>query len=154
MHNLNNINTIISVVDEIMTDMFFIFPDLDDNGEPIKVGTPSEESIHIGIHFNTDFYLHFQIDHSLLAEMATNFMGISIDEVHEEHIVSMASETANIIGGNYLVRVDPDATFKLSIPEVLDPSSISSSDAIDEHWTIAFVADGKVMTISPYKRNL
>lgn len=153
MHDLNNKEVIISVIDEIMTDMFFIFPDLDDEGKKVTKGTPSDNCLHIGIHFNTDFYLHFQIDKSLLAEMATNFMGISSDEINEEHIVSMACETANIIGGNYLVRVDPQARYKLSIPEVLDPKSISNSDILAEHWVIGFVADNKVMNISPYKRN-
>lgn len=153
MHNLNNKEIIISVIDEIMTDMFFIFPDLDDDGQQISFGEPSEDSIHVGIHFNTDFYLHFQIDRTLLAEMAVNFMGISPDELQNEHVESMACETANIIGGNYLVRVDPDATYKLSIPELLDPTKISASDKLDEHWTISFVADSQVMTISPYKRN-
>lgn len=153
MHDLNNKEVIISVIDEIMTDMFFIFPDLDDDGKQVSKGTPSTDSYHIGIHFNTDFYLHFQIDRTLLAEMATNFMGISSDEINEEHVVSMACETANIIGGNYLVRVDPGARYKLSIPEVLDPKAISNSDVSAEHWVISFVADNQVMNISPYKRN-
>jgi CheY-specific phosphatase CheX len=153
MRNLNDKNLIISVVDEIMTDMFFIFPDLDDEGQQVTQGVPSEASTHVGIHFNTDFYLHFQIDNTLLAEMAANFMGISPDELTQEHIESMACETANIIGGNYLVRADPEAEFKLSIPEILNPKSIQDSDKPEEHWSIAFVADGRVLSVSPYKRN-
>lgn len=152
MRNLNNKELIIQVIDEIMTDMFFIFPDLDDDGNQVTTGEPSLQSTHVGIHFNTDFYLHFQIDNQLLAEMAANFMGISPDELTTEHIESMACETANIIGGNYLVRADPGATYKLSIPEVLLADSILESDKIDEHWTISFVANGQVMAISPYKR--
>lgn len=152
MINLNNKEVIIEVIDEIMTDMFFIFPDLDDEGQKVSEGELEDSAVHVGIHFNTDFYLHFTIDPQLLSEMAMNFMGVTQDELQSEHIESMACETANIIGGNYLVRVDPDANCKLSIPEILDPSTITESDKVDEHWTIYFVAEGRVMTISPYKR--
>lgn len=152
MLNLNNKEIIIEVIDEIMTDMFFIFPDLDDDGKKVATGEIAGNSVHVGIHFNTDFYLHFTIDPQLLSEMAMNFMGITQDELLQEHIESMACETANIIGGNYLVRVDPSATCKLSIPEILDPNTITESDKTDEHWTIYFVAEGRLMTISPYKR--
>lgn len=151
MENLNNKEIIIEVIDEIMTDMFFIFADLDDEGNQITEGIPQSDSIHVGIHFNTDFYLHFNIDRALLEEMAENFLGID-DAITEKGLLEMACETANIIGGNYLVKVDPSSMFKLSIPEILDPNKIKEPERPENIWEISFVSDGRVLTISPYKR--
>ena len=147
---LNKKDIIIDVVDEIMTDMFFIFPDLDDDGKQITEGETKEDAIHVGIHFNTDFYIHFDIDRELLREMAINFLAIEPEEVDDEQLAHMACETANIIGGNYLVKVDPDHNFKLSIPEVM---TSNEADMLEEgHWEVSFVSDGRVMKISPFQR--
>lgn len=140
--------TLREVVDEIMTDMFFIFPDLDDEGNSINTGSSGKDAVHIGIHFNTEHYLHFALDCDLLKEMACNFMGLEAEEVGVDEIISMGLETANIIGGNMLVRIDPSREFRLSIPEVLD--SLRLQD--DQSWTVTFVSEDRVLKITPLKR--
>ena len=145
---LSNREKLLEVVDRIMTDMFFIFPDMDDDGEQLTEGSPAEDCMQVGIHFNTDFYLHFEIDRELLAEMASNFMGLAEDDIDEEKLESMATETANIIGGNYLVKIDPDSEYSLSIPEIID-TSISEEDV---PWEICYVTEGRVMRICPVTR--
>lgn len=145
---LNNRDTLKEVVDEIMTDMFFMFPDLDDEGDVIADAIPKSDAIHVGIHFNTEDYLHFSIDRALLIEMAANFMGLMPDEVGQSEMESMALETANIIGGNFLVKIDPEHSLKLSIPEILDAREVIDDDA----WSVAFSSEEQVLRITPIKR--
>jgi len=141
-------NTLLEVVDRIMTDMFFLFPDMDDNGQQITQGEPSDECIKVSIHFNTEFHLHFEIDIGLLEEMASNFMGRSIESLTEDDLESMAVETANIIGGNYLVEVDPEHNYSLSIPQIIK----KEYDISEAEWFISFVSEGNVLRVAPLQR--
>jgi hypothetical protein len=81
--------------------------------------------------------------------MAGNFMGLMPDELDEAALEHMALETANIIGGNFLVKIDPDHKLKLSIPEILDASMLK--DAKD--WSVAFSSEGRVLRITPQERH-
>jgi CheY-specific phosphatase CheX len=142
-------DVLLEVVDQIMTDMFFIFPDMGDEGEQLTDGSVSDEHLSVRIHFHTDEELHFDIDKALLREMASNFMGLAPDAVDEEHMKSMAQEAANIIGGNLLVKIDPENKYKLSIPEFTDITM--NQDNVS--WSMNFIADGNVMSIMPVERN-
>lgn len=146
---LNNKDTLLEVIDEIMTDMFFIFPDMDDEGRQITEGTVSDKNIKIRIHFHTNYELQFDIDKSLLEEMASNFMGLTEDMIENSHLESMAQETANIIGGNFLVKMDPEREFNLSIPHIVE----ESVDTEEAPWSTCFVAESGIMRITPIKRN-
>lgn len=141
--------TLIRVIDDVMTNMFFLFPDLDDDGNQITDAPVKPDAIHVGIHFNTEHYLHIAVDRALLHEMAGNFMGLGADELTPAHLENMALETANILGGNLLVRIDPDHRLKLSIPEMLEASKLK--DAKD--WTVAFSSEGRVLRITPLARH-
>lgn len=145
---LKHRDVLIQVIDDIMTNMFFLFPDLDDDGEQITDAHPKSDAIHVGIHFNTEHYLHFAIDRDLLLEMAGNFMGLMPDELSDAHLEHMALETANILGGNFLVKIDPDHQLKLSIPETLDAAKLKDA----KEWSIAFSSDGRVLRITPLVR--
>jgi CheY-specific phosphatase CheX len=140
---------LLEVVDQIMTDMFFIFPDMNDEGEQLTQGTVSEDHLSVRIHFHEDEALHFDIDKDLLTEMASNFMGLAPNAVDEEHMKSMALEAANIIGGNLLVKIDLDHENKLSIPEITE----TQVDKDEASWCMNFVADGNVMSIMPVQRD-
>ena len=135
--------TMYEVIESIMTDMFFLFSDIDDEGIEIKVSDNQDDAIHVSIHFHTDKFLHIAIDRTMLNEMAANFIGLSPDEIQEDHIASMALEAANILGGNYLVRIDPDSKFKLSIPELLHDKNIDDCD-----WKIGFVSEENTLNVS------
>jgi CheY-specific phosphatase CheX len=146
---LKHRDTLIQVIDDIMTNMFFLFPDLDDDGVQITDAHPKADALHVGIHFNTEHYLHFAIDRELVREMAGNFMGLMPDELDDAALEHMALETANIIGGNFLVKIDPEHKLKLSIPEILDATRLK--DAKD--WSVAFSSEGRVLRITPLERN-
>lgn len=142
---LNNREKLQEVVERIMTEMFFLFPDIDENGEQVTRGKPTDDSIKVSVHFSSHDGLLFKADHELLAKMASNFMGILPDRIEEEHLRSMAAEAANIIGGNYLSEVDPDSEYDLAVPKIIETDvDISIAD-----WHINYISGGGVLIIVP-----
>lgn len=135
--------TMYEVIESIMTDMFFLFSDIDDDGLEVKESDNQDDAVHVGIHYNTNKFLHIAIDRPMLHEMAANFIGLAPDEIDEDHIASMALEAANILGGNYLVRIDPESKYQLSIPELLDNKDIDNCD-----WKIGFVSEENTLNVS------
>lgn len=135
--------TMYEVIESIMTDMFFLFSDIDDDGMEIKVSENQDDAIHVGIHYHTDKFLHIAIDRPMIHEMAANFIGLAPDEIEDEHISSMALEAANILGGNYLVRIDPESKYQLSIPELLETKDINNC-----YWKIGFVSEDNTLNVS------
>ena len=75
----------------------------------------------------------------MLTEMAANFTGLSPEEIEQDHLESTATETANIIGGNFLVKIDPQQQLSLSIPEVFNPDEAIPKD--ERPWQLSFVTD-------------
>jgi hypothetical protein len=140
--------TMHDVMENIMTDMFFLFPDIDDDGQEITQKDNQDDAIHVQIHYHTDSFLHIAIDRSIVHEMAANFIGLAPDEVQDSDIESMALECANILGGNYLVRIDPESKYQLSIPELIADRNID-----DNLWKIGFVSEGATLNVALRKNN-
>lgn len=143
----DNKDIMLEVISSIMMDMFFLFPDVDDEGMEITQKENQDDAVYVEIHYHTDSYLHIGIDKPIVHEMAANFIGLMPDEVKQEDMESMALECANILGGNYLVRIDPESKCQLSIPQVIHDTNIN-----DCEWKIGFVSDGSVLNIALRKR--
>lgn len=135
------------VIEGIMTDMFFLFSDIDDDGMEIKVKDNYPDAIHVSIHYHTDRFLHIAVDRPMLHEMAANFIGLSPDEIQESDVQAMALEAANILGGNYLVRIDPESKYQLSIPQIIDDTNIDQCE-----WKIGFVSEENTLNVALRKK--
>ena len=141
---LKNKDVLVEVVYEIMDEMFFLFPEINEEGQPKESGILTEDFSDVGIHFNTEHQIRLRIEHSLLEDMTVNFTGLQPEEIQQEHLQSTATETANIIGGNFLVKIDPEQTYKLSIPELLNPEDEQPFE--QRPWQQSFVAEeGKLL---------
>lgn len=147
---LKNEDTLREVVIAIMTEMFFIFPDMDDEGLPLDKKEATAEFTDVKIHFNSEYQLVFRIEHGILSEMAANFLGLMPEEVDDDNLRATALETANIIGGNLLVEIDPDKEFVLSIPELVAASEIIPAE--QRQWSISFVSDDSAIIVWPQPR--
>ncbi len=136
---LTNNDVLEEVIHEIMDDMFFLFPELDEEGLPMQYKELNPPYLDAGIHFNTEDLLRIRIDYGLLTEMASNFTGLPPESIEQEHLESTAAETANIIGGNFLVKIDPEQNYKLSIPELLEANQALA--VADRPWQLSFISE-------------
>lgn len=149
---LNSEETLREVVNNIMMDMFFIFPDMDDEGLPVEKTEATKDFTDVSIHYNSEYMLYFRIEHDILSEMAANFLGLGPDEIDIENLQATASETANIIGGNHLVEADPEQKYTLSIPQVMDASNAIPKE--DRPWSVSFCSEDSAIIVWPQKRKL
>lgn len=150
---LTNKDVLEEVIHEIMDDMFFLFPELDEEGLPMQYEELSPPFLDAVIHFNTEHLLRIRIDHSLLTEMTSNFTGLPFESIEKEHLESTVAETANIIGGNFLVKIDPEQNYKLSIPELRKANEALA--VADRPWQLSFVSEsgGLLCWPEPLKKN-
>lgn len=146
----NSKDSLREVVNNIMTEMFFIFPDMDDEGMPVEKHEADSDYIDVTIHYNDDALLYFRIEYGILSEMAANFLGLSPEDIDRDNLIAMACETANIIGGNHLVVVDPDQNYTLSIPEI--PTEDQAIARENREWIISFTSENSAIIIWPQKR--
>ncbi len=147
---LKNEDMLREVVINIMTEMFFIFPDMDDEGLPLDKKEATSDFMDVMIHFHAENQLHFRIEYGMLREMAANFLGLMPEEVDEDNLKAAALETANIIGGNFLVEIDPDKEFSLSIPAIVKKDDCLPQE--ERQWSISFVSDDSAIIIWPQPR--
>lgn len=136
---LKNKEVLEEVIHEIMDDMFFLFPEIDGEGNALKKDVLDGPCVDVGIHFNHDDLIRIRVDQGILTEMTSNFTGLSPNEIDEEQLQSTATETANIIGGNLLVKIDPEQTYRLSIPEILDSDNALPLEK--RPWQLSFISD-------------
>ena len=107
-----------SVTFKILADMFFLFP------EEIKdINLPKEIfEGKISINSENKINLRFFISQKLAKTMAENFMG---EVVSEDEINEVIKEFVNMIGGNFIARIDPEGKKKLDLPYVTKIKTIN-----------------------------
>ncbi|HKI46312.1 MAG TPA: chemotaxis protein CheX [Balneolales bacterium] len=149
-----NESTLLSVLHEIMAEMFFIFPDMDDNGVPTQFIESFNAYYCTSIDYGNGDFLFFEWDRNMLNSMAANFLGAEQGEVTDAQIQSMALEATNVIGGRYLVLVDPDKKRSLSLPHFLRGKEIDTYKSKSPIMHVGFVSDEKrcALRVSAYHK--
>ncbi len=108
---MKNIKTLEKLIFEILSDMFFVFPEDEEPEMPEEV----YEGV-ISINGNTSMYLHFFIAPELAKVMAENFIGEEM--ISEEDILETVKEFVNMVAGNYIGIIDPEGKRELGLPKV------------------------------------
>lgn len=138
------------VLQEIMTEMFFLFPDLDDDGKPAQIIEIFNADYRTNIGYENGDFLFFEWDKRLLSNMAANFLGTDPCEIKDSQMLSVAQEATNVIGGRYLVLVDPDKSRSLSLPQLLKEKDIELFKAHLPKMQASFVSDQQKLLVSAY----
>jgi CheY-specific phosphatase CheX len=124
---------------EVMEQMFFVF------SEPLR----EENGVYqmrsgIGFSGPVNGDLQFAVSGGLARIMAMNMLNIQNDEPSDTVIADCVKESANMICGNFLRKVDPEHVFQLTIP-TLETLTVRSNDkaTIDKDAIrLAFTAEG------------
>lgn len=130
--------------------MFFIFPDLDDEGNPTQFLESFNADYYTSICYENSDFLFFAWDKKLLSNMAANLLGTDPIEVKDSEMLSVAQEATNVIGGRYLVLVDPDKSRSLSLPQLLKEKDIKSFRTHSPEMKVGFVSDRQGLLVSAY----
>ncbi|MDL1970000.1 MAG: chemotaxis protein CheX [Candidatus Desulfofervidaceae bacterium] len=103
-----------NVIFEILEDMFFIFPEEENE----IVLPPKLIEGNIAISGKEKIILRFFIPKELARIMAENFMGEEEREISDQDIIEVIKEFVNMVGGNYLSLIDLEGKMQLGLPQV------------------------------------
>jgi len=101
-----------NVIFEILEDMFFIFPEEENE----IVFPPKLIEGNIAISGEKRIILRFFITKVLARIMAANFMGEK--KISDQEIIEVIKEFANMVGGNYVSLIDLEGRMQLGLPQV------------------------------------
>lgn len=150
----------ISLVSNIFETMFFIFLELQENGEEPKGrpegmgknpdGQPCDGSPLNFLRSEIEFQgkiqgrIRLYIPYQLARTMAGNFMGLEEEEVSESQTMDMAGEVTNMISGNLFSLLDKKAGCRLTMPQTaaISDSEIAAASG-NAGITINFDAEGQ-----------
>jgi len=85
--------------------------------------------------------LHFYFPMSLAVNIAGGFLGLEEEQLAENQIVDAMRESANMIVGNFLGRLDPDGACSLGIPRAEKVTGFSPETAGKAEDMLAFLSD-------------
>ncbi len=130
---------------EVFEKMFFVF--LEPLDEDVKYDMIS--SINFTGAINGEIKVFFSL--SLAETMVQNMLSLNRKDVTEKMIEDCAKEAVNMIGGNFLHKLDSSNVFDLSLPKftkkpgVFVPQVQNQSEAI---WNLSFESDKNFMAVS------
>jgi CheY-specific phosphatase CheX len=111
-------------ISEVMETMFFL---------PVEFGPEStlaesgmdEKKMACELRFTGQFsgHLILMAPEILVAEMAQNFMGESLENITPEHLDGTLTEMLNMVCGNALRKIEIETPFELGIPKKIDGST-------------------------------
>jgi len=105
-----------NVIFEILEDMFFIFPEEENE----IVFPPKLIEGNIAISGKEKIILHFFVTKTLARIMAANFMGEK--KISDQEIIEVIKEFTNMVGGNYVSLIDLEGRMQLGLPQVKETS--------------------------------
>lgn len=97
---------------KVMEQMYFLLPD-EDTAIPSGEET---DTVYIGISGNPTYLLTLTFDRSLAGRMTSDLLGDDDSEGDVEIIRKGLRETANIIGGNFLLSFPEDEQRNVTLP--------------------------------------
>ena len=120
-------------ISEVMETMFYLPVEQRENETIESSGLLGINNLKTcSITFSGDFSgsLYLLMPESLLKIMAENFLGEESHNLMENHLSGTMKETLNMIAGNTFSKLNPDTSFGLSVPEMLDNIDTSIIDTV------------------------
>ena len=117
-------------ISEVMETMFYLPVEFGNQSPFSETGVNEADRFSAcRLKFSGDFSGQFilAMPKDLMAVMAENFMGESIDDLTEEHLVGTLTETLNMVSGNTLSKLDSENPFELDTPQSVDISKIPAN---------------------------
>ncbi len=140
-HLLTNLKTAIF---KVLEQMFFLLPDEDAEGVE---SAAQPVSVFIGISGKPAYRIGLTFDYGMAGTMTADLLGIDGVEPDKDMILKNLKETANIIGGNFLLSFDSRENRNVTLPSI-DKNDIFGDAAPDEELTMSLSFDGRRMDVT------
>ena len=105
-----------AVTFEVLETMYYLFPETLEEGEVVPARGPFLRS-WVNIVGPQSFRIGLLVPQSLARKMAANFLGTNEEEFSQPELEDILKETANMMAGAFLSKMDASGAFKLQTPE-------------------------------------
>ncbi len=131
-------------ISEVLETMFFLSLEMNDqitleSSGLLDAGKNSACRIEFKGSFSGSFFL--LVPEKLLLNMAVSFMGLTEDEITDEHTFGTIKEAINMLAGSTFTSYDDAIEFQLTIPEIIDNSKVISSGKGDGEEEVVVIAE-------------
>jgi hypothetical protein len=100
---------------EVLETMFFLFPESVEE-DALQLQGPCLQA-WVPVNGPQTFRLGLTVTQNLARIMATNFLGTTEKEISKERMEDVLKETANMMGGAFLSRLQASQAFHLLVPQ-------------------------------------
>ena len=146
MENTKKIQTmLLNAIFEVFEKMFFVF--FEPLDEDVKYDMIS--SINFTGSVNGEIKIFFST--GLLETMVQNMLSVNQKDVTENMMEDCAKEAVNMIGGNFLHKLDSSKVFELSIPMFAKNTGVFVPQVQNQSgiaWNLAFESERNFMAVS------
>jgi CheY-specific phosphatase CheX len=136
---------LMNAIFEVFEKMFFIFFEpLNEDGKYNMIS-----SINFTGPINGEIKVFFDI--SLLETMVQNMLSVNQKDVTEKMMEDCAKEAVNMIGGNFLHKLDSSKVFELSIPMFTKNPGVfvpQLQNQTETAWDLSFESGRNFMAVS------
>lgn len=112
------IDRLSEAAEEVLAAMFYVFAaPTDENDQELDL---SDGALCCRISFTgpQKGALSIVVPNDAGRTLAANFMGLEQDEIEEAMVLDALKELTNMIGGRFLVLVEPEKSFDMGLPEM------------------------------------
>jgi CheY-specific phosphatase CheX len=136
---------LLNAIFEVFEKMFFVF--FEPLDEDVKYDMIS--SINFTVSVNGEIKIFFST--GLLETMVQNMLSVNQKDVTENMMEDCAKEAVNMIGGNFLHKLDSSKVFELSIPMFAKNTGVFVPQVQNQSeiaWNLAFESERNFMAVS------
>jgi CheY-specific phosphatase CheX len=130
--------------------MFYLFPESLEEGEILRSRGPFLRS-SVTIAGPQAISISVQVPQSLARKMAANFLGTDEEEISQPEMEDILKETANMLAGSFLSKLEASAAFKLLTPTV-QMLAAPEKNKKDPDKRLRFEVEEEVMELFVEKR--
>ena len=138
----------LKVVNQVMAQMFFLLPDLDDHGlQLIGVDTPQKGKV---VHLKVDDHtrLQFIFEQGLLTLMTSYLTALPPDEVPLDWSRQIPLEAVEVCWGRYLTIHDKKSMYRFHKPQRAD----RIEDTSEARWKLSYISESHQLNVALFNK--
>ena len=126
------INQLSEAAEEVLAAMFYVFASpIDDDDQELDL-TGGALCCRISFTGPQIGSLRILVPNDAGRTLAANFMGLEQDEIEEPMIIDAVKELTNMIGGRFLVLIEPEKSFDMGLPEMKSCASEEADQVAEQ----------------------
>lgn len=139
-------NNLFISVNNVMANMFYLSPDLDERGRQERSGAEPEEGVLLHMSISESTTLQWIYEWELLQLMTANLTALPADELPADWVRQSAREASQVIWGHYITSFQE--SLGESITMISPQSAEERLDSAKARWHVNFYSESSQLHVS------